>query len=480
MSETSAAAVHEPGPWMAAVLEQLATAPTAIRSFEGDWTGPALLARAGGAGRLLSNYAEAGAPVPALLGTTPTAIALVLGGALTNHPLAPLGARLSVAELAPLVSDLGTDLLVADEPTARLASDVAAAVGVRLLVVTEVPEAQYDLVPTCPESVVLIMHTSGTTGRPKRVAVRDAAVYARALQYRSEMGLGPGDLYCSTGGFHHTGGAGMLFVAAACGAGLVPFPRFSVDSWRALAGLGPTCALLVPTMIDQLLEVGALHAVRLRGLHYGTAPIHPETLRAALDATPGTEFTQAYGMTEGGPISILGHVDHMRAAAGEPWLLESVGRVLPGVDARFEDTGTDGVGELVVRADQIFRPDPDGWLHTGDLGRLDAEGFLFLHGRKGDKIIRGGENILPLEVERVLELHGQVKEAAVVGVADRRWGQTLKAFIVAKDSGAPPTETELSRHARARLAGFKVPEDWVFTDELPRNAAGKLMRGRLS
>jgi acyl-CoA synthetase (AMP-forming)/AMP-acid ligase II len=293
------------------------------------------------------------------------------------------------------------------------------------------------------------------------------------------MGLDRGDLYCSTGGFHHTGGVGMLFVAVACGAGTIPFPRFSVAEWRALADLAPTAALLVPTMIDLLLEAGVLDAVDLRALHYGTAPIHPETLRAALDVIPRTEFCQAYGMTEGGPISMLAHSDHLRALAGEPGILGSVGRPLKSVEWRLDEANDDGVGHLVVRAPQIFQPGPDGWLRTGDLGRVDADGFLFLEGRDGDTIIRGGENVYPLEVERVLEAHPRIREAAIVGVADRRWGQTIRAIIVPVDAGEPPAPDDLVAHCRASLATFKVPVEWVVADSLPRNAAGKLLRRNL-
>jgi len=131
---------------------------------------------------------------------------------------------------------------------------------------------------------------------------------------------------------------------------------------------------------------------------------------------------------------------------------------------------------VVARAGQVFLPGPDGWLHTGDLGRVDEEGFLYLRGRRGDTIIRGGENVYPLEVERVLETHPQVLEAAVIGVADRRWGQTLKAFVVATDPARPPDPTELAAYARERLAHFKVPADWELIGELPRNPAGKLLR----
>jgi acyl-CoA synthetase (AMP-forming)/AMP-acid ligase II len=407
------------------------------------------------------------------------AMALTLGGAFADRPIAPLGTRLAVPELAQLVKALDAPVLVVDPPNASLAARTAAVAGIEVAVVDEFPAIDHEFVATTPDSVVLVLHTSGTTGRPKAVQVRDAAVSHRAQAYRSQMGLARGDLYCSTGGFHHTGGVGMLFVAVHCGAGVVPFPRFSVDAWRALAVLEPTCALLVPTMIDLLIEQKVLADVRLRALHYGTAPIHPETLSSALRALPDTEFTQAYGMTEGGPISMLCHDDHLRAMAGEIELLASVGRPLRGLDLRFDDVSEDGIGEIVVRAGQIFQPGCDGWLHTGDVGRLNHDGFLFLRGRLHDKIIRGGENVYPLEVEQVLERHDRVREAAVVGIVSRRWGQTIKAFVVPVDPDRPPEATALGDHARCHLAAFKVPTEWEFTDVLPRNAAGKLLRNRL-
>jgi acyl-CoA synthetase (AMP-forming)/AMP-acid ligase II len=464
---------------MRAVLSQLDESMTAVRTFTGDWSGRELLRRSGGAVPFLDAAGPRGQAVPALLSSSPMSMALALGGAFSDHPIAPLGARLAVAELVPLLDALGAGVLVADPPNLELARRTAAAAGMDVAVVDDLPAIDPAFVPTTPDSVVLVMHTSGTTGQPKAVRVKDAAILHRAQAYASQMGLGRGDLYCSTGGFHHTGGVAMLFVAVACGAGIVPFPRFSVDAWREVANLEPTCALLVPTTIDLLLEEKALADVRLRGLHYGTASIHPETLRAALDALPNTEFTQAYGMTEGGPISMLGHADHLRALAGESHLLASVGRPLSGVEVRLDEVSDDGVGELVARAGQIFQPGPDGWLYTGDLARLDDDGFLFLQGRRGDKIIRGGENVYPLEIERVLELHDQVREAAVVGIASRRWGQTIKAFVVPSDPEAPPDMAALAAFTKERVAGFKVPADWELAETLPRNPAGKLLRHRL-
>ena len=123
--------------------------------------------------------------------------------------------------------------------------------------------------------------------------------------------------------------------------------------------------------------------------------------------------------------------------------------------------------------------DSAGWLRTGDFGRLDDEGYLYLSGRRGDKIIRGGENIYPLEVERILEQHPGVREAAVVGVPDRKWGEILRAVVVPSDPDKAPALDDLKVFVRSHLAGFKVPAEWVIAPELPRNANGKLLRRAL-
>jgi acyl-CoA synthetase (AMP-forming)/AMP-acid ligase II len=160
-------------------------------------------------------------------------------------------------------------------------------------------------------------------------------------------------------------------------------------------------------------------------------------------------------------------------------VLLTVGRPAPGVELRIEDADEAGVGELVARAPHFMRTDPDGWLRTGDLGAIDQLGFVHLAGRKGDRIIRGGENVYPTEVEQALEEHPGVREAAVVGVPDVRWGETVEAFVVPADPYDPPGVEDLRVHARSRLAGFKVPAAWHFVEELPRNPAGKLLRRAL-
>jgi acyl-CoA synthetase (AMP-forming)/AMP-acid ligase II len=289
-------------------------------------------------------------------------------------------------------------------------------------------------------------------------------------------------VYVTAAGYHHIAGLGMIFVVLGSGGAVVPSPAFSVDAWRGLSASGPTHGLLVPTQIDVLLEAGALALPTLEVLQYGASPIHPETLRRALTALPATRFVQIYGQTEGSPIAILDHEDHLRALAGEPELLSSNGRAAPGVElvVRPEPWGEGkDAGEIQARADHFFVTDEDGWLRTGDLGRLDGRGYLTLVGRLGDGIIRGGENVFPLEVERVLETHPGVAEAGVFGVADRRMGQRIAAAVVPA-AGPGPAEAELVAWCRDRLAHFKVPERWCVVESLPRNAAGKLVRRTLT
>jgi acyl-CoA synthetase (AMP-forming)/AMP-acid ligase II len=254
-------------------------------------------------------------------------------------------------------------------------------------------------------------------------------------------------------------------------------PRFTVDAWTELADVGVTHALTVPTMLEMLLDAGRLALPTLRVLQYGASPIHPATLRCTLEALTDVGLVNLFGQTEGSPITCLGPADHRRIAAeGRDDLLESVGRAVPGLELVIDEPDPAGVGEVLARANHLLLPGPDGWLHTGDLGRLDEEGYLFLSGRRGDKIIRGGENIYPIEVEQVLERHPGVREAAVIAVPDQRWGELVKAVIVPTDPSAPPDPEDLRAHVRAQLAGFKVPVQWATVEELPRNASGKLLR----
>jgi acyl-CoA synthetase (AMP-forming)/AMP-acid ligase II len=229
-----------------------------------------------------------------------------------------------------------------------------------------------------------------------------------------------------------------------------------------------------------LLDASALDIGTVRFLHYGGSQIHPETLARVLNTLPDVGLVNIYGQTEGSPITCLTPDDHRRAASDRSDLLASVGRAAPEVELRIDAPDDSGVGEVCARAFHFMRADDDGWLHTGDMGYLDSEGYLYLTGRKGDMIIRGGENIYPQEIEQILAEHPTVRECAVIGVPDVKWGQIVKAFVVPTNLGAPPDPEQLRAWARSQLAGFKVPAEWVIVPGLPRNAAGKVLRRDLS
>ncbi len=291
--------------------------------------------------------------------------------------------------------------------------------------------------------------------------------------------LGPGSVFATASPFHHIAGLGNIMVALAAGASTVAVPRFTVEAWQELESLGVTHALAVPTMVEMLLRQGALPLQTLKIMQYGASPIHPDTLRMAMAQLPGADFLSLYGQTEGSPITWLSPEDHRLAAAGREELLPSVGRAAPGVEVRIWHPDGSGAGEVIARADHLFAASPDGWLRTGDLGRIDGDGYLYLIGRRGDMIIRGGENVYPMEVENRLLEHPQVADAAVIGVPDRLLGEVIKAFVVPADPADPPASEELRVFARAALAGFKVPAQWEFVPSLPRNATGKLLRRHL-
>jgi acyl-CoA synthetase (AMP-forming)/AMP-acid ligase II len=453
--------------------------PAVITADGGALTIEELLDQAAGAGRWLDlHQAPDGAPVPAFLPAVPSAFALVVAGAATGRPLAPLSSRFTVEELVQSVTALPGDLLLTTPDAKPVVDLVADRTGRRV----EVVPARFDRAPRAivldqgPEDIVAVVHTSGTTAAPKAVYQDQGRMARRVGQSLDPISLGPGGRYATASAFHHQAGIGMFLVAMAAGATLVPLPSFSPESWQELARLEPTHATVVPALIEMLLDANALALPTLAWIQYGSSPLHPDTVARLLEQHPQIRLHQQLGQTEGSPITNLFHSDHIEALATNPDRLRSVGRPVPQSMLRIEDPDEDGIGEICSSADHYFGPDPDGWLRTGDLGRVDEAGFVYLSGRKHDVINRGGLKIHPIEVEQLIASYPGIREVAIAGVRDRRLNQVPHAFVVLDDPGAAPDFDAVRAYARARLAGYKLPVGWHVVGALPRNPSGKVLR----
>jgi acyl-CoA synthetase (AMP-forming)/AMP-acid ligase II len=451
----------------------------AVIGDEGSVSGRELIGQAVAGADLLSDLdVPAGQPIPALLTNNARALALLLGGAAANKPLAPLGPRQTPTELAEMVRRSGSSVLLTEAAFAETARQVAGAAGIAAVTIGSLPVSSRPL-HLEPGPAAVYLHTAGTTGIPKRILLTERVLDARAELLRALIGIGPDDRYATGSPLHHIGGLGNVLVALTAGAAVVSTSRFSFDWWRSLKRLDATHCLLVPTMIEMLLSEGLLDAVPLKTLIYGAAPITVETLRRVLDVLPDVAMVSLYGQTEGSPITSLGPDDHRLAAVKNPDVLSTVGRPVSGLRLQIAEQDRTGIGEVLAGAAHLSARDADGWLHTGDLGLMDPDGYLHLCGRRRDMVVRGGENIYPLEVENVLSAHPAVAAVGVVGVPDMRLGETLAAFIVPIESAHPPRPEELASFARVTLAGFKIPQYWYVVAELPLNSAGKVVRAEL-
>jgi long-chain acyl-CoA synthetase len=254
---------------------------------------------------------------------------------------------------------------------------------------------------------------------------------------------------------------------------MVLLPKFDPAEWLTLVERHRVAqTFVVPTMLRRILDhpdFGTTDLSSLRSLSYGAAAAPVDLVRRAVAAFPGVDFSNTFGQTETlGAYAALSPDDHRRGDR-----FDSVGRPLAGVEVRIVQPGTEqevepgGVGEFLVRADQNTTTE---WLHTGDTGRQDGDGYLYLVGRLSDTINRGGEKFGPIEVEEVLRSHPSVVDAGVVGVPDAELGERVGAAVVV--SAAVPVE-ELLRHCASGLATYKVPEYLEFTDELPVTVLGK-------
>lgn len=462
------------------VAEHVGCSTPAVVDRDGSsWTLDELLAQGAGAAEWLDAIgAEPGRPVPALVPASPASFALLLAGAGSGRPIAPMSPRFTVAELVACVRGVEPTVIVTAAEARAVAGEVAARTRLPVAVVPGRFAATRRVLDMDPpgDATVAVVHTSGTTGAPKPVHQRQAPMAKRVPLSATPIEVGPGCRYATASAFHHQAGVGVLMVAMAVGATLVPVPSFSPRSWQALEPLGITHAVVVPALIEAALAAGTLALPTLEWIVYGSSPLHPDTTRQLLRDYPRISLVQQLGQTEGSPITTLSHRDHVDAIHHAPHRLRSVGRPVPTSELRIEDPDGEGIGEICSRADHYFSVDSDGWLRTGDVGYVDNDGLVYLVARKHDVINRGGDKVYPSEVEIAIASHPAVREVVVAGVPDRRLGRTPHAWIVPVDPDQAPSPDELFEHTRARLAGFKVPRVWHFTDEIPRNPSGKVLR----
>ena len=327
--------------------------------------------------------------------------------------------------------------------------------------------------PDLPGETRVLMWTSGTGGSPRGIALTDTNLEAGISAAASRLALGPNDRWLATLGLAHVGGLMLMLRAAATGALLVTRGRFRPDEAAALMDAGVlTHASLVPTMLRQLLDLRADRpAASLRCLLVGGAHCPRALVERAVSA--GIPLALTYGMTEATSQAATAPPALVRRKAG------TVGSPLEGVEVRLDEGGEVTLRGPTVAAGYVGAEfplqGPGGWLHTGDLGEIDEEGHLWITGRRSDRIVTGGVNVDPVEVEDVLRFHAGVSDAAVVGLPDERWGEVVAAAVVCV-GGASLDSGELEGLTGAHLTTAKVPRRWLFLRELPRNANGKVDR----
>jgi long-chain acyl-CoA synthetase len=438
---------------------------------------------------------------------------VLFGGAKLDAVNVAVNWRLAPAEIEHTVNDAGARLLfVGGEFRAQLAEIEGRLETVKKIVVLgEHPrhesyrswiERAAPLDPglsSDPDDVALQLYTSGTTGLPKGTMLTNRNLGAILPHVSGPWALDETSVNLIAMPLFHIGGSGWALCGMWNGCHSILLRDFvPADVLADLARHRVTNALFVPAMLQFLTAVpGAAEGdyPALRSIVYGASPITDEVLLRSM-RTFGCPFIQVYGLTEStGAITELGAADHDPGGPRAP-LLRSAGRPYPWVELRIVDpeTGQDRrpgeVGELWTRSVQNMKgywnkPEetaraltPDGWLRTGDAGFVDAEGYVFLTDRVKDMIVSGAENIYPAEVENALSGHPDIADVAVIGVPDDRWGETVKAIVVAR-TGADPRPEDIIAYARQRLAHYKCPASVDFIDVLPRNPSGKLLKRQL-
>jgi acyl-CoA synthetase (AMP-forming)/AMP-acid ligase II len=444
---------------------------------------------------------------------TPVAMAMPNGleaavcflGVASHAPCVPLNPALSGEELRFCIEDAGARFIVssagvhgaAQDAARRLALTVVDCAGMALQdgpVVSSGKAAGLAGSPACaPEDVALMLHTSGTTSRPKLVPLTHANLVASARSVAQCLALGPSDRSLNVMPlFHIHGLVGVLLASLVSGSSVVCTPGYKQSAFVDwVEAFQPTWYSAVPTIHQSVLAIAQAYRKRLpqhrfRFIRSSSAALSPTTARA-LEAAIGAPVVEAYGMTE---------ASHQMASNPLPPALRKGGSVGLPAGAQIQILGANGdklqadeIGEIVVRGPGVMTAyggmSPpaasafvDGWFRTGDLGRIDSDGYVFITGRLKEIVNRGGEKVSPREVDDALLEHHQVLQAATFGVPHPTLGEDLVAAVVAKPNSGL-VESTLRHFLIARMAAHKVPSRLLFVDELPKGSTGKVQRHKL-
>jgi acyl-CoA synthetase (AMP-forming)/AMP-acid ligase II len=420
--------------------------------------------------------------------------------------------RLAVPELAQIVADSTPTVLIFEEQFRAQAESLRAQAGIERCIVigaatdwAESYEAVIAAAPDAPPPIrpqphdgVYLIYTSGTTGKPKGVLLSHRAILTAAIGISWESGVRPTDRMLIVMPLFHIGGKINQLAYMVLGATIFLHRAFDATAMlRCIEQERITSAHFAPVMVRALLDHPELATYRkdsLRSIQYASAPMSVAQLREAMTAF-GPIFTQVYGMTECVVGTILHAHEHKPdgtpaevrrlASAGQPFFDHAIRVVRPDGSG----CAPDEIGDILIRGPSVMtgywnnsaatvETLRNGWMHTGDVGFFDAEQFLFIVDRKKDMIVSGGENIYSREVEEALLTHPAVLQAAVIGVPDARWGESVKACIVLRP-GASASEDALIQHCRAQIASYKKPRSIDFLDALPRLFNGKTDKKQL-
>lgn len=409
--------------------------------------------------------------------------------------LVPLNWRMPATELAGLLEDCSPTLLAYGQEDADTASTCLNS-DIRGLDLEQAYPAARDASPVDPgrlswpaDECWYLIYTSGTTGRPKGVIQTYGMAVINAINIGQAIGLRVGDSTLNFLPLFHTAGINLHTLPVLFNGGLVHvLPGFDADTLLGLVNTGQLDVFIgVPAVYRELSlhpRFSATDLTRVRNWACGGAPLPDNLVRTFADH--GARVCNGFGMTETGPTAFLSDPDHVLTKIGSVGKAQVMINVrIAGPDDRELPQGD--TGEIQFQGPGLtpgywHRPDEteklytaDGWLKSGDLGRMDEDGYCFVAGRIKEMYISGGENVYPAEVENILEAHPGIREAAVIGVPDEKWGEVGCACLILMD-GVALDETEIRTWCRDHLAAFKVPRYVLFLDDFPRTAAGKVQK----